>query len=93
MGRRSAHRAPQTHADQDSKIGPPPQLGQRRFHYCGGIDQVISSPDCTPNGSLVTGRPEPRTGRASNVTEAAPPVTGRVKANVTVSPPGANPSR
>jgi hypothetical protein len=61
--------------------------------YCGDIDQAISSPLCTPNGSLVTGEPERRTGRASKVIEVAPAVTVGGSAKVAVSPPGRNPSR
>ncbi|MEA2714580.1 MAG: hypothetical protein QOK27_2541 [Gemmatimonadales bacterium] len=61
--------------------------------YCGGTDQVISSPIVTGNGSLTTGSPDDRTGLASNRTHAAPAVTLGGRAKTAVWPPGTKPRR
>src|SRR5688572_30451448 len=61
--------------------------------YCGGIDQLISPPLLMPNGSLVKGSPDRRTGRAWNRIELAPAVSVAGNANVEVSPPATNPRR
>jgi hypothetical protein len=61
--------------------------------YCGGTDQLISSPIRTGKGSLTTGSPAPRGGLASNRTHAAPAVREGGSANRVVSLPDAKPRR
>lgn len=57
------------------------------------MDQKISSPARPANGSLNTGRPVPRTGRASRRNAADPAVSARAKANSAVSDAGTKPGR
>jgi hypothetical protein len=71
---------------------PTRSILQRLTFYCGGTDQVISSPTPTWNGSLTTDWPEERTGLASNRIHDAPAVTLGGKANTVVSPPGTKPN-
>jgi hypothetical protein len=79
-------------------ILPPGDLRQHFFQtpalagYWGEIDQLISLPALTGNGSLVVDSPEPRTGVAWKRTHAAPALTPTGRAKLVVSPEGTRPS-
>jgi hypothetical protein len=76
-----------------SPASAPILTGEQGAAYCGGMDQKISSPARVANGSLSTGRPVARTGRASSRNAADPAVSARATANFAVSDAGTKPRR